>query len=564
MFLDYSDVTFLVDGQQLHAHRVILAARSDYFRAMLYGQGFVESEQKQVKIEVPYKAFKALIQYIYSGILSLNKMDSTVDILDVLGLSNQYGFTELEDSISDYLREILSIENVCPILDSARLFSLESLISVCHFYMDRNAVNILKHESFSQLSEESLCNVLKRDSFYAPEVNIYKAVASWFKFNPSSDIQKVLSLVRLPLIDISHLLEVVRPSGILESDYILDAIAVQTNKEYLNYRGALVPDENIATIKYGARVVLGKDANYLLDGDTKSYDMENGYTSHLIDEGDTNCIIVELGGIYIINHVQILLWDRDVRSYAYYLEVSVNKEIWKRVVDYSNYKCRSWQFLHFAPVAVKFIRLVGTQNTVNKLFHCVALEAYYVRDSPRLVNGLIAPVKNVATLEKSAIVVEGVSRTRNNLLNGDVKNYDWDSGYTCHQLNSGAILVQLGQPYYIGSCRLLLWDCDERAYSFYIQTSTDQTSWELAVDRRNVQLKSWQHFTFEPRPVVFIKIVGTYNSVNEIFHCVHFECPSESPKALQTHSRASSVGSTEELPHTNGQELLNLSSVTNI
>lgn len=108
--------------------------------------------------------------------------------------------------------------------------------------------------------------------------------------------------------------------------------------------------------------------------------------------------------------------------------------------------------------------------------------------------------------------------------------------------------MQLGQPYFIGSCRLLLWDCDERSYSFYIQTSTDQSNWDMVVDRRNVQLKSWQHFNFDPRPVVFIKIVGTYNSVNEIFHCVHFECPSEHPKAIQTHSRQSSASSVD-LPY---------------
>lgn len=27
--------------------------------------------------------------------------------------------------------------------------------------------------------------------------------------------------------------------------------------------------------------------------------------------------------------------------------------------------------------------------------------------------------------------------------------------------------------------------------------------------------------------MVFIKIVGIYNSANEVFHCVHFECPSQ-------------------------------------
>lgn len=37
------------------------------------------------------------------------------------------------------------------------------------------------------------------------------------------------------------------------------------------------------------------------------------------------------------------------------------------------------------------------------------------------------------------------SRSRNTLLNGDTKHYDWDSGYTCHQLGSGSILIQLGE-----------------------------------------------------------------------------------------------------------------------
>jgi BTB/POZ domain-containing protein 9 len=53
----------------------------------------------------------------------------------------------------------------------------------------------------------------------------------------------------------------------------------------------------------------------------------------------------------------------------------------------------------------------------------------------------------------SAVVFEGVSRTRNALINGDYKNYDWDSGYTCHQLGNGSINIQLAQPYIVGSMR---------------------------------------------------------------------------------------------------------------
>jgi BTB/POZ domain-containing protein 9 len=71
---------------------------------------------------------------------------------------------------------------------------------------------------------------------------------------------------------------------------------------------------------------------------------------------------------------------------------------------------------------------------------------------------LLAPKENVASIEASAAVIEGVSRSRNVLLNNDTKNYDWDSGYTCHQLGSGAIVVQLAQPYIVDSLRYVLMD----------------------------------------------------------------------------------------------------------
>lgn len=40
----------------------------------------------------------------------------------------------------------------------------------------------------------------------------------------------------------------------------------------------------------------------------------------------------------------------------------------------------------------------------------------------------LVPIENVATLESSAVVSEGVSRIRNALINGDYQSYDWDTG----------------------------------------------------------------------------------------------------------------------------------------
>ena len=74
-------------------------------------------------------------------------------------------------------------------------------------------------------------------------------------------------------------------------------------------------------------------------------------------------------------------------------------------------------------------------------------------------------------------------------------------------------------------CRLLLWDCDERSYSYYIEVSNNERDWEVVWDRSKVPCRSWQTITFPRRPIVYIRITGTYNTANEVFHCVHFECP---------------------------------------
>ncbi|XP_046750090.1 BTB/POZ domain-containing protein 9 [Diprion similis] len=547
---DYSDVTLVVAGQRFNGHKVILAARSQYFRALLYG-GLKESNQQEIELKgTTLPAFKGLLKYIYTGHMSLANQREEV-ILDILGLAHQYGFVDLETAVSDYLREILNIKNVCIIFDAARLYQLEFLSKVCHEYMDKHALEVIQHETFLQLSPGALNELIARNSFYAPEIDVFLAVQAWVKANPDMEAKDVVGQVRLGLIDLKDLLNIVRPTGLVSSEAILDAITerTQTKDSELNYRGRLLIDENVAHPRLGAQVLQGEMRSFLLDGDTHNYDMERGYTRHAITDSQAHGILIKLGTQCIINHVKMLLWDRDLRSYSYYLEVSMDQKDWVRVIDHTEYFCRSWQYLYFEERVVSYIRIVGTNNTVNKVFHVVSFEAYYTHQPVKLSKGFVVPIRNVATMERSASVTEGVSRSRNALLNGDTSNYDWDSGYTCHQLGSGAILIQLGQPYMIDSMRLLLWDCDERSYSYYIEVSGNSWDWEVVADKTKEACRSWQTLRFHPpRPVVFIRIVGTHNTANEVFHCVHFECPAqtEDEKAINSPTKRvkKSVGNT--------------------
>lgn len=527
---DYSDITLIVEGIRYQSHKVILASRSDYFRALLFG-GMRESLPGTTEVELKdtsSAAFSVLLKYIYTGRINLIEIKED-NLLDILGMSHRYGFMELTTAISDYLKATLNNSNVCLIYDIANMYSLVSLCQVCKEFIDRNALEILHGEAFLSLSQTSVKDLICRDSFCAPEIEIFNAIVQWADHNTGQDPTPILDAVRLPLMNMQELLNTVRPTKLVSPDSILDAIKIQTESRNmeLKYRGLLVVDENVATTRHNAQVLKGEQKNFLLDGDYMNYDLDRGFTRHPIDDNYDQGVVIKLGQPYIVNTFKLLLWDRDMRSYSYLIEVSMDDKDYEKVIDHTKYLCRSWQTLHFPARVVRYIRIVGTHNTVNRVFHLVSFECFYTNKPFQLEQGLVVPAENVATINASACVIEGVSRSRNALINGDIRHYDWDSGYTCHQLGSGAVIVQLAQPYIVSSMRLLLWDCDDRSYSYYIEVSIDQKNWHMVVDKRNEPCKSWQNITFEKRAVAFVKIVGTSNTANEVFHCVHFECPAE-------------------------------------
>lgn len=477
-----------------------------------------ESNQKEIPLpRAPLKAFKLLLGYVYTGRLSLGGLKEDT-ILDVLELAHQYGLEKLQTALCRYLQEILSVRNVCAIYDKAQFFCLEQLCQTSCRFIDRHARAILQSEAFLQLSPNGLKELLARDSFYAQEIEVFEAVKRWCAERPDyKDMSRIVKAVRLPLIDYTDLLNAVRDSELIPVDQLLDAIHRKSESRDvdLNYRGSLLRDENIATTAHRAQVITGEPRQDLLEPKlSRVYDIDRGFAKHSI--GDEQGITIELGEPFIINHLILRLWDKDPRSYSYYVEVSVNSKNWFRVIDHSNYLCRSLQKLYFEPRTARYIRVVGTHNSANNLFHLVSFEAMFTEKRFKLSQGIYVPEENVASVEKEACVIEGVSRNRHTLINGNFTSYDWDSGYTCHQVGAGSIVVQLPQPYMVDSMRMLLWDWDSRAYSYYIETSVDTKEWTRVADRTAQRCRSWQILTFKPLPVVFIKIVGTANTANEV------------------------------------------------
>lgn len=184
---DLADVIFIVENTKIFAHKVILSVQSSYFHS-LFCDGFSEGKQTEIELKVPLDTFKAILKYIYSGYLSLVVLDSN-QIIEIYILANQFRLNRLKQIIWEYLTHNFTLENCVSILNATNLHSLTDLQVECMKFMDYHSVELLDHDIFEALSLNSLCALLKRDTFFALEIDIFKAICKWSTANPDADIK---------------------------------------------------------------------------------------------------------------------------------------------------------------------------------------------------------------------------------------------------------------------------------------------------------------------------------------------------------------------------------------
>lgn len=214
----------------------------------------------EIKLKVPLAAFKHVLRYIYTGSVSLQQMNYEI-IFDLLSLAHEYKIEELVSTIPTYLMKNLTVENCCAAFDAACLYDLTSLKKVSLHFIDQNSSQVISTDEFRNLRQSSLCTLLERDSFYASEVDIFRAMLDWLKCNQNVDyesiqvlssiyfeepqdkslclFQEIICHIRFNLMDFDDLFSVVRESSILDDRQLLDVIQVKTATTIFNYRWIL-------------------------------------------------------------------------------------------------------------------------------------------------------------------------------------------------------------------------------------------------------------------------------------------------------------------------------------
>ncbi|KAI5353580.1 hypothetical protein L3X38_006474 [Prunus dulcis] len=290
----YSDVNIHIEGHGLIAqsHKIILSLWSLPF-AKMFTNGMSETIASEVFLrDISPKAFKGLLEFMYSGELNLEAtIDSGALLLQLFLLADQFGVTLLHQECCKTLLEYLSKDSVCPILQvvssipSCKLieetckmnFSMHfdycTTASIDFVLLDETTFsNIIQHPDLTVTSEEKVLNAILMWGVKAKELYGWEVVDEMMIYSTPEllfgdrlrTVHDLLSFVRFLLLPLA-LLEKLEKSNISRNISTFNNLV----KEAINcIKHGLAGPANEHNLRIQHRRSSYKELQYIRDGDS--------------------------------------------------------------------------------------------------------------------------------------------------------------------------------------------------------------------------------------------------------------------------------------------------------
>ncbi|KAL9391084.1 hypothetical protein Peur_015004 [Populus x canadensis] len=169
--MEGSDVIFNVAGEKFHAHKLVLSARSPFFRSKFFDG--VEKDEKEIVIsDLEPKVFKAMLHFVYRDTLTedVNMVTSSSSLVSsisetlttkLLAAADRYGLDRLKLMCGSHLCKDISVNSVASILTMADCHHATELKAVCLKFAAENLAAVMVSDGFANLKEN--CPLLQSE-----------------------------------------------------------------------------------------------------------------------------------------------------------------------------------------------------------------------------------------------------------------------------------------------------------------------------------------------------------------------------------------------------------------
>eukprot|EP00245_Coleochaete_scutata_P005843 TRINITY_DN19741_c0_g1_i1.p1 TRINITY_DN19741_c0_g1~~TRINITY_DN19741_c0_g1_i1.p1 ORF type:complete len:405 (-),score=81.04 TRINITY_DN19741_c0_g1_i1:541-1755(-) len=165
-FLDQEqncDVSFQVGDEIIMAHKLILSARSGFFKANFYGLLREKGEHPLPIDDMQAPVFRAMLQFIYTDSLPEKGPYSLTPLMaqHLLAAADRYGLDRLRIMCEAKLCETVDTDTVATTLALAEQHNAKQLKNICLRYAAQNLAAVMQTDGFEHLSES--CPSLQRE-----------------------------------------------------------------------------------------------------------------------------------------------------------------------------------------------------------------------------------------------------------------------------------------------------------------------------------------------------------------------------------------------------------------
>ncbi|XP_041372433.1 ectoderm-neural cortex protein 1-like [Gigantopelta aegis] len=197
----FNDLDIVCENGTTSANRLVLAAMSSYFRAMLTSD-MTESRTGVLNLStVSVSVFQDILKMSLCPVDLVNE-DNCVKMLDAAEMMQ---LDDVKDLCHRYLKEglVLNTDNCLHWWRLMNHYNVPDLSNRAFSYLTENLTDFVETENIVHMSKTELLEILSKDDLKCNEDVIMKGIMKWLERNnpDANDVKRIFEMIRIDLVD---------------------------------------------------------------------------------------------------------------------------------------------------------------------------------------------------------------------------------------------------------------------------------------------------------------------------------------------------------------------------